>query len=440
MKRFTVLAKIIPLFFVLVLILSTATACSSSEENAVSDARNGVVRVIAVSPAGNSVSSGTAFGIGTAGEETSHFVTNWHVITGEGEWAIGEGDIYILLSNDAVTTVLDYVRDADGNVICDAEGNPVIDSFISDFDTSKMIRCQILYSADTYPDVAILKAERTVPGRVALTLKSSRYVPIASQVYSLGYPAAADDSSLSQTDLTAYYYADVESVHINGGIVSKLGAFALFGNTYCVEHDAHINGGNSGGPLVDNSGYVVGINTYGIGSDEFLNYSVYIDYAMDYLNQLGIPYDYVVPEEPFPVVPTAIGGAVVLVLIIVLVVILNARKPGKQPAVDIGLRVQYDSGALLSGKRYVINTTLRFGRAADCNIRYPDNAPGISGHHCEITVSEGRVYIRDLNSTHGTYVNGSRIASNQQIPLTEGSVVHLGSPAETFRIARSTKA
>ena len=94
---------------------------------------------------------------------------------------------------------------------------------------------------------------------------------------------------------------------------------------------------------------------------------------------------------------------------------------------------------MMASKRYVINGTLRFGRAVDCNIRYKDNAPGISGHHCEILVNNGQVYIRDLNSSHGTYVNGCRIVSNQEVPLTVGAEVTLGGVKEKFQIVRSTK-
>lgn len=419
MKISTAIRRYSMVVLVFVMMLSMAIPCYAAEENAVSDARNGVVRVFAIDPETGNGGSGSGFGIGVAGEETEYFVTNWHVVTCSGEYPVGKLDVYILLTNDAIQF--------------DEQGGH--------FDPSEMIKCQVVYSADQYPDVAILKAERKVPGRVALPLRSARNISVASSIYALGYPAAADNASISYEQQQYYYYADVDSVHISGGVVSKLDDFEIFGGTYCIEHDANINHGNSGGPLVDDEGNVVGINTYGInaeGSDGFLNYSVYIDYAMDYLNQLGIAYDYVGMEEPFPVVAVVVGGIIVLALLAALLVLKN-QKVKRQPVVDTGLRVQFDAGAMMASKRYVINGTLRFGRAVDCNIRYKDNAPGISSHHCEILVNNGQVYIRDLNSSHGTYVNGSRIVSNQEVPLTVGAEVTLGGVKEKFQIVRSTK-
>lgn len=434
MKTRNIIRKAGTLLLALALLLSLAPPCEAAEEEIIAEARKGVVRVLADNLDAGYINSGSGFGVGKAGEETNYFVTNWHVVTGEN--GAVEPNVYILLSNDAV----------------------VIESGKVHLDYTQMIRCQVIYAADQYPDVAILKAERKVPGRVALPLRSSRDVTPATKVYSLGYPASADTSSVVLDTASSFYYADVESVHINGGVVSKLDAFSFFGDTYCLEHDAHINHGNSGGPLVDEKGYVVGINTYGLDKDafanasenqkdyynitpdDFLNYSVFIDYAMDYLNQLGIEYDYLGGESSaFPVVPVAIGLAVAAVLVIVLVV-LKKKKPGTPSPVDTGLRVQYDPNAMLPGKRYVISGTLRFGRAPDCNVRYNSDAPGISGHHCEIFVENGQVLIRDLNSSHGTFVNGNRIPANQPVPLAEGASVCLGGMQERFRIVKSTKA
>ena len=54
------------------------------------------------------------------------------------------------------------------------------------------------------------------------------------------------------------------------------------GNTNVLLHDAVISGGNSGGPLIDENGNVIGLNTYGIvDSYSCAIYSEYVTQALD---------------------------------------------------------------------------------------------------------------------------------------------------------------
>lgn len=400
----------------------------TEETNAVSEARKGVVKVVAWDMDRDRGGFGSGFCVGEAGEESDIIITNWHVVTSNGKYPVGGLKIYIQLTDDAIKLV-------DGKLV----GGDEDELYIHDMDYSKMIPCQVIYAADRYPDVAILKAERKIPGHAALPLKSSKDVAIASKVFSLGFPGAADITSLDENGF-GVSYAEIDSVHINGGVVSKASAFPACGNSYCLEHDAHINHGNSGGPLVDEEGNVVGINTYGFDAyDPFLMYSVYIDYAMDYLNQLGIRYDYVVTPSPFPLTAVIGGGCAAAVLLAVLLVLWKKRPDKRQRNVDTGLRVQFEQGAQLSNKRIKITGTLRIGRGEDCNVRYPENSPGISRHHCEIFVKDGGVFLQDTGSAHGTFMNGMRLNPNQPMALTEGAWVSLGSSKERFQIVRSTK-
>ncbi|HOD54934.1 MAG TPA: FHA domain-containing protein, partial [Candidatus Cloacimonadota bacterium] len=52
---------------------------------------------------------------------------------------------------------------------------------------------------------------------------------------------------------------------------------------------------------------------------------------------------------------------------------------------------------------------IRIGRATDNELVFSDLS--VSSHHCLIRQSEHQIMIEDLNSTNGTYVNGSRIQS-----------------------------
>jgi pSer/pThr/pTyr-binding forkhead associated (FHA) protein len=55
------------------------------------------------------------------------------------------------------------------------------------------------------------------------------------------------------------------------------------------------------------------------------------------------------------------------------------------------------------------------GRSEECNLRA--NSDAISRRHCEITVNDADVRIRDLGSRNGTHVNGERIEGEQKLQM-----------------------
>lgn len=73
--------------------------------------------------------------------------------------------------------------------------------------------------------------------------------------------------------------------------------------------------------------------------------------------------------------------------------------------------------------RVNVNNSIKIGRKHECDICI-DNAT-LSGIHCEIYLRNGKMYIRDLNSTNGTYLNGN-LNSGAEEELTSGSILSLG--------------
>jgi len=55
------------------------------------------------------------------------------------------------------------------------------------------------------------------------------------------------------------------------------------------------------------------------------------------------------------------------------------------------------------------------GRADDCDIRIPSDWEHleVSRHHCQLQIDPPKVYICDLGSTNGTFVNGVNIGQGQ---------------------------
>ena len=62
-----------------------------------------------------------------------------------------------------------------------------------------------------------------------------------------------------------------------------------------------------------------------------------------------------------------------------------------------------------------------FGRSRNNDIRL--NAPTVSRSHVSLSKTNGKWYATDLNSTHGTFVNGNKITSSYQ--LNSGDILSL---------------
>jgi pSer/pThr/pTyr-binding forkhead associated (FHA) protein len=54
---------------------------------------------------------------------------------------------------------------------------------------------------------------------------------------------------------------------------------------------------------------------------------------------------------------------------------------------------------------------------------FPIVEPSVSSHHCEILLKGTEVFVRDLNSTNGTFINGEKIAESV---LKPGQILRLG--------------
>jgi pSer/pThr/pTyr-binding forkhead associated (FHA) protein len=65
-----------------------------------------------------------------------------------------------------------------------------------------------------------------------------------------------------------------------------------------------------------------------------------------------------------------------------------------------------------------------FGRGPECHVRPDPDGHAISRQHCLLRVAADGVHIRDLGSTNGTLVNGTRVVEER--PLCDGDLVQLG--------------
>ena len=105
---------------------------------------------------------------------------------------------------------------------------------------------------------------------------------------------------------------------------------------------------------------------------------------------------------------------------------VNGKRISGQVALNISDVVQIGNTTLPWQKYFGLSETARtiiVGRNSDNDISIDDSQA--SRHHCQISrLENGVIYITDLQSTNGTYVNGQRIVG--QILLHKGDKVTIG--------------
>ena len=75
--------------------------------------------------------------------------------------------------------------------------------------------------------------------------------------------------------------------------------------------------------------------------------------------------------------------------------------------------------------RYPLSDKVLLGREYGDGVNIVLNYEGtVSAKHCEISMREEKFYVRDLHSSNGTFVNGTRVGEIME--FTSGSEIRLG--------------
>lgn len=141
-----------------------------------------------------------------------------------------------------------------------------------------------------------------------------------------------------------------------------------------------------------------------------------------------------------------IAGAFGIVFIVILYVIIyyalkimyrdvkNGGKKRRPPVVkgNYGLEIINSGNGrdLKDGSIIPIRSDLTIGRKDNNSIVLGDQH--VSGNHAKIIVRNDSLYIEDLNSTNGTYLNGSKI--NRRMKLSNKDEIKIGT--SIFKILR----
>lgn len=337
----------------------------------------------------SSYATGTAFGVSPPGGDAQYFVTNCHVVTGSDRSV----RVHLLI---------------DGSDI--RKGATVIP-------------CEVVY-ADEEADLAILRAAYPVEGVGTLALRPVEAGLSGEHVYALGFPGIedliADENRYTMGDIT-----------VTDGIVSRL---LTTDGVRAFSHTAKINHGNSGGPLVDDYGQALGVNSWGISDLETADkrdYAVCSDYAIEALKTLGVAYQ-AGGSRPY------LGGVLAaagLTALAIALLILAIGKPGVRMGRPVATLRALNGP--LAGQAWPVYECLSLGRGGDQDVRLPDATRGVSRAHCVLRRQGGELTLTDLDSTCGTLLNGKRLAANQPVPVKPGAILCLGGEAVSFQVEQA---
>jgi hypothetical protein len=409
-------------------LIVTGYGLSFSEDSSIATADKSVVRVIVKTPQG--WATGTGFVV--SAEEL--VATNYHVIK-------GDKDIWVLTRG--------------------LHGEP------------KKLPAFVLWESIDF-DLAVLR----VPGLKLPPLTFSDRLPDkGTQVIAIGYPGAADrDDELK--NLT-------ESTVSQGVVGRTINSNWRSGGKYLniLQHDAAINGGSSGGPLLDVCGHVVGVNTQktlgvvinrgsndvAVSQSDGIFFASHVAVLLDALksqnlevlvssktcmlggNSSGsaLPDDPKLPDSP-QFSDWALGAGVTAAILVALGALFVAvrknvavvesftqyrrRTNRAQPtslvakqSITLTLRGRGGDNKLielvLDPNKY-FKTPLVVGRdISSCDLSIPD--PTISRRHASITLSQAGWMVSDLGSTNGTWLDGRPIHANS-VQLRSGQSLIFG--------------
>ena len=396
---------------------------------------------------------GTGFFVGEEGQDPMYLITNHHVI--EPFLESGEGELVQVETTDGMLTGRSKIR-----VFYDSD----------DFEEAYPV------AYDEIKDLAVLKLGAATSKRTPLPLCSPTDNMVGSTIYAVGYPGLAENVFADAT--TTWGPSDVS---VTSGSISRLLTTSGTGQMR-LQIDCVIRHGNSGGPLVNEDGQVLGIAVSSVSDEEdsSMYYGVNIDEVIPYLKQYDVPYvlqeagatqsssetslaegtapagDKIVvpesteedPKESSGGVPAAvwvvIGVAVAAVAGVVIFLLLQKGKktpaqvqpvqpapapaPAPQKVPVLRSLAQQHNGVRIpiQGRQILIGTS-----QGDCQVVFRSGTPGVSRRHCSISwdAATGDFILTDLGSSFGTFLeNRQKLAQGVPTRLRPGDRFYLGSP------------
>lgn len=156
------------------------------------------------------------------------------------------------------------------------------------------------------------------------------------------------------------------------------------------------------------------------------------------------------PEPEQTILPWLIGGAAALLILIalIIVVLMKKKNTAERKTVTVPLQEKesvsvpsYELRLYAIGYTEIVHTLrleqgrkVTVGRNGKADIILDSNDKKLSGIQCRMQWEDGKLYVWDMDSTNGTFVNGVSIKAMGRVVVHEGDTIRMGS--YEYRVGR----
>ena len=294
---------------------------------------------------------------------------------------------------------------------------------------------------DNRRDLAAIKIKRKKNTRhdISILELANRETAKSEEVAKLGYPALADRVS------TATNSNDLVDATFSKGIVSRIMTSSWYEGDLPLKiilHTAPLNSGDSGGPVFDSCGQIVGVNTSKSAAIDG-NIPSGAFWASSSLEVLAF-----LREADLPVVTYrsscgskgAIGflsSPLVQIFLVSIVVVglggiifwqmtgrLGTSNAGKDFAAIYIYSSEHGQTKKFGASGDDLKRGIKLGRDASCAIRFA--AGDISRVHAKLCNRDGKLIFTDNGSSNKSYIDGREVSPHQDQQIGLNSQVQLG--------------
>jgi len=319
------------------------------------------------------------------------------------------------------------------------------------FPSKQLVPAQVVQSSEG-KDLAVLHVAADLSG-FPVHFAPRSLVTKAQKVYAAGFPGAAIPQDFIDVD------SSILQVKITSGIVSAFVRRSTGTNLY--QTDAGIHHGNSGGPLFDGCGNVIGVNE--AGTEPGIGWAIQADELFPLLDAAGVSYKAV--STPCAAVPgyapphrdpVLLAGVVIAGLLGAGALVTASTKRGRE-AMKQGIRtmsryrpvrpgvmprwqlvIRGVSGHYEGAEIKLDDRPLYIGRDPHlCQLVFPASTIDVSKRHCVLRFDprSQTLLLEDCGSTNGTFLrSGEAVKPGIPRSLRPHDFFYLGDRSIMFEV------